>query len=130
VIHAALLGSVDRFMGIIIEHFAGAFPLWLAPIQATVLPVSDKFSTYGEAVHKELLAAGIRSSWSDPNESLGKRIRAAEMMKIPYVLVVGEKEEQAKTINFRERGSEGKTVEMTLGELTKRLNKEIKEKKL
>jgi threonyl-tRNA synthetase len=130
VIHAALLGSVDRFMGIIIEHFAGAFPLWLAPIQATVLPVSDKFSKYGEEVHKELLATGIRSSWSDPNESLGKRIRAAEMMKIPYVLVVGEKEEQAKTINFRERGSDGKTVEMTLSELTKRLNKEIKEKKL
>jgi len=129
-IHAAIMGSIERFLSVIIEHFAGAFPLWLAPVQATVLPVSDKFSAYGKKVHDELRAAGIRSELGDANESLGKRIRGAEMMKIPYVLVVGEKEEQAKTINFRERGSDGKTTEMKLDAFVEKLEKEITEKKL
>jgi threonyl-tRNA synthetase len=91
--------------------------------------VSEKFSAYGKKVHDELLAAGIRSELGDANESLGKRIRSAEMMKIPYVLVVGEKEEQAKTINFRERGSDGKTTEMKLGEFIKKLVEEVKKKR-
>jgi threonyl-tRNA synthetase len=129
-IHAAIMGSIERFLAVIIEHFAGAFPVWLAPVQTTVLPVSDKFAAYGKSVHEALIAAGIRSELGDANESLGKRIRAAEMMKIPYVIVVGEKEEVAKTVNFRTRGSEEKNIEMKLGEFTDKLKKEIAEKKL
>ncbi len=129
-IHAAIMGSIERFLAVIIEHFAGAFPLWLAPVQATILPVSDKFSAYGKSVHDALVAAGIRSELSDANESLGKRIRAAEMMKIPYVIVVGEKEETAGTVNFRTRGSDEKTTETKLDEFIKKVGKEIEEKKL
>jgi threonyl-tRNA synthetase len=129
VIHCAILGSVDRFMGIIIEHFAGAFPLWLAPVQVAVLPVGEKFSAYGKSIYEALTAHDIRSELSDANESLGKRIRAAEMMKIPYVIVVGEKEEAAGTVNFRTRDSEEKSNEMKLDEFIEKVGKEIKEKK-
>ncbi len=128
-IHAAIMGSIERFLSVIIEHFAGAFPLWLAPVQVTVLPVSDKFSAYGKSVHEALAMAGIRSELVGA-ESLGKRIRAAEMMKIPYVIVVGEKEEKAGTVNFRTRGSKEKTNEMKLDELIEKLKKERDEKKL
>jgi threonyl-tRNA synthetase len=128
VIHRAILGSTERFMGIIIEHFAGAFPLWLAPVQTTVLPVSEKFSDYAKKVQAELLATGVRSELSDATESLGKRIRSAEMMKIPYVLVVGEKEEKNGTVAVRSRkGDEG---EVKTNELIAKLQKEIKEKVL
>jgi threonyl-tRNA synthetase len=126
VIHCAILGSVDRFMGIIIEHFAGAFPLWLAPAQTAVLPVGEKFSEYAKKVQTDLLAADIRSELSDATESLGKRIRAAEMMKIPFILVVGEKEEKNGTVAVRSRkGDEG---EAKTDELIRKLKKEIEEK--
>ena len=118
VIHAALLGSVDRFMGIIIEQFAGAFPFWLAPVQVAVLPVGEKFSAYGKKVYDELVAADIRTELGDANESLGKRIRSAEMMKVPYVLVVGEKEEKNGTVNVRSR-TEEEEKEMPLKEFLK-----------
>ena len=95
-----------------------------------MLPVSDKFSAYGKSVHDALIAHGIRSELSDANESLGKRIRTAEMMKVPYVVVAGEKEETAKTVNFRTRGSEEKTTEMKLGEFIEKITKETEEKKL
>ena len=129
-IHAAIMGSIQRFLAVIIEHFAGAFPLWLAPVQVVVLPVSDKFSAYGKSVHDTLIARGIRSELGDANESLGKRIRTAEMMKVPYVVVAGEKEETAKTVNFRTRGSEEKTTEMKLDEFIGKITKETEEKKL
>lgn len=125
-IHAAIMGSIERFLSIFIEHFAGAFPVWLSPVQATVLPIGEKFSDYGKKIHEALIEAGIRAEWNDPNESLGKRIRAAEMMKIPYLLVVGEKEEGNKTVNVRSRkGDEGemstaKLIEQILGETKKR----------
>ncbi len=103
-IHAAIMGSIERFLSVMIEHFAGAFPVWMSPVQATVLPVSDKFSAYGKKIRAALAEAGIRvGTWIDPDESLGKRIRAAEVAKIPYALVVGEKEEAAGTVNVRGR---------------------------
>ncbi len=129
ILHAAIFGSTERFMGIIIEHFAGAFPLWLAPVQVAVLPVSEKFSAYGKSVHGALMSRGIRSELNDANESLGKRIRTAEMMKIPYIVVAGEKEEKEKTVNFRSRGIEGKTTETRFDEFIEKLEAEIKEKK-
>ena len=128
VIHRAILGSTERFLGILIEHFAGKFPVWLAPVQATVLPVSEKFADYGTKVHETLLAAGIRTELADANESLGKRIRTAEMMKIPYLLVVGEKEEGGDTVNVRNRKGEEK--EMPIENFLGIIGKEIKEKSL
>jgi threonyl-tRNA synthetase len=107
-IHAAIMGSIERFLAVAIEHFAGAFPTWLAPVQATVVPISDKFDKYGDKVLGTLLEAGIRAELSPATESLGKRIREAELMKIPYVLVVGEKEEAAGAVAVRSRkGDEG-----------------------
>jgi hypothetical protein len=103
VIHRAILGSTERFLGILIEHFAGKFPVWLAPVQATILPVSEKFADYGKKTYDALIAAGIRAELSEANESLGKRIREAEMMKVPYIIVVGEKEEGGGTVNVRDR---------------------------
>jgi len=128
VIHAALLGSVDRFMGIIIEQFGGVFPVWLAPVQVSILSVGEKFSAYGKEINANLVAHGIRSEWSEPTESLGKRIREAEMMKVPYVIVVGEKEETGNTVNVRNRKGEEK--EMPVEEFLKTIGAEIKEKVL
>ena len=107
-LHAAIMGSLERFLAVAIEHFAGAFPVWCSPVQAAVVPISDKFSKYGEKVFSALRDAGVRVEFSEPSESLGKRIRAAEMMKIPYVLVVGEKEEKDGMVAVRGRkGDEG-----------------------
>jgi len=124
-IHAAIMGSIERFLAVVIEHFAGAFPVWLSPIQATILAVSDKFSPYAETVAQELKNKNIRVELNDPNESLGKRIREAEMKKIPYILVIGEKEETSKTVSIRHyhRGQEGA---LDLSEFLKKLESEIR----
>ncbi|HKO01767.1 MAG TPA: threonine--tRNA ligase [Thermoanaerobaculia bacterium] len=115
-IHRAILGSLERFIGIIIEHFAGAFPLWLAPVQATVLPLSEKFIDYAESVTKQLRAAGLRTELDASNEKLGAKIRTAQMKKIPYMLVVGEKEAEAGTVSLRKRTG-GEHPTMTVDEL-------------
>lgn len=100
IIHRAVLGSYERFMAILIEHFAGAFPLWLSPVQVRVLPVSDKFAGYADEVLATLKAAGLRVELAT-DDSLGKRIRAAEVEKVPLTVVVGEKEEGARTVSVR-----------------------------
>jgi threonyl-tRNA synthetase len=128
VIHRAISGSLERFMGVLIEHFAGKFPVWLAPVQVTVLPVSEKFADYGKKVYDALIAASIRVEFSEADESLGKRIRAAEMMKIPYIIVVGEKELNGDTVNVRDRKGEEK--EIALVEFIKKIEEEIKGKTL
>jgi threonyl-tRNA synthetase len=102
-IHRAILGSIERFIGIIIEHFAGAFPLWLAPVQAAVLPLSEKFLDYGREVAAKLKAAGLRVDTDESNEKLGAKIRTAQLQKVPYMLVVGEKEAAAGTVSVRKR---------------------------
>jgi len=126
-IHAAIMGSLERFISVAIEHFAGAFPVWLAPVQAAVLPVGEKFSDYAAKIAGELRAKNIRVEARDANESLGKRIRQAEMEKIPYVLVVGEKEEQAKSVNVRHYKL-GQVGEMKSAKLAERIQKEYLEK--
>ena len=128
-IHRVIYGSIERFFGILLEHFAGAFPLWLSPVQAVVLPISEKFADYGRKVFDDLNQAGIRVGISDANETLGKRIREAEMQKIPYVIVVGEKEKSAKTVNIRKRGDKA-NVEIKPEEFIKKVVKEIKAKTL
>lgn len=103
-IHRAILGSIERFFAIILEHFAGAFPLWLAPVQAIVLPLSERFVEYGRQLKDRLRAAGLRASIDLSNETLGAKIRAAQMQKIPLMLVVGEKEQAAGSVSVRRRG--------------------------
>ena len=105
-IHRAMLGSIERFLGILIEHLAGAFPVWLAPVQAVVLPVSEKFAAYGERVRERLAAAGLRVELDDRNEKLGYRIREAQVQKVPYMLVVGGREEEAGEVAVRLRTEE------------------------
>jgi threonyl-tRNA synthetase len=103
-VHRALWGSVERFFGVLIEHYAGAFPLWLAPVQVAVLPVSGKFSEYAQQVTAELAGAGLRAQLDDRNEKLQAKIRDAEMQKIPYMAVVGGKEAEAHTVSVRHHG--------------------------
>jgi threonyl-tRNA synthetase len=105
-IHRAMLGSIERFLGILIEHTGGAFPVWLAPVQAVVIPVSEKFAEYGASVEQQLEDRGIRVQLDARNEKLGYRIREAQMQKVPYMLVVGAKEEEAKQIAVRTRTGE------------------------
>ena len=102
-IHRAIFGSFERFIGVLIEHFAGAFPTWLAPVQVALLPVSEKQKKYCLEISETLKKEGIRKEIESSDETLGKRIRKAEMQKIPYILVVGEKEEKDKSINVRKR---------------------------
>jgi len=103
-VHRALWGSVERFFGILIEHYAGSFPLWLAPVQVEVLPVSGKFSEYARSVTSALTAAGFRAHLDDRNEKLQAKIRDAEMQKIPYMTVIGGKEAEANSVSVRHHG--------------------------
>jgi threonyl-tRNA synthetase len=102
-VHRALWGSVERFFGVLIEHYAGAFPAWLAPVQATVLPLSEKFSDYGQKVTHRLKGAGFRVHYDDRNEKLQAKIRDAQLQKIPYMLVIGGKEVESGAVSVRHR---------------------------
>jgi len=109
-----MLGSVERFLGILIEHTAGAFPLWLAPVQARVIPVSEKVAGYARRVLDALMARGVRAELDESNEKLGYKIRQAQLAKVPYMAVVGEKEQAAETVAIRARsGQETKGVALT-----------------
>lgn len=103
VIHRAISGSLERFMGVMIEHFAGNFPLWLSPTQVKVVPVGEKYTEYAGKVYRELRDAGIRTELDDSSDSLGKRIRNAKVEKVPYILVLGEKELTSNTITAERR---------------------------
>ncbi|HEX8993831.1 MAG TPA: threonine--tRNA ligase, partial [Candidatus Paceibacterota bacterium] len=109
VIHRAISGSLERFMGVMIEHFAGAFPTWLSPVQAVVLPISDKHADYAHDVCETMRAAGIRTDLDDSSESLGKKIRSAKQKKVPYTLVIGDAEVAANqaTLESRDHGKIG-----------------------
>ncbi|HEV7921429.1 MAG TPA: threonine--tRNA ligase [Thermoanaerobaculia bacterium] len=122
-IHRAILGSLERFIGIITEHFAGAFPLWLAPVQLSVLPLSEKFLDYADGVAAKLRAAGLRVTVDGSNEKLGAKIREAQLKKVPYMLIVGEKEAAAGTVSLRKRtgGDQGAVAVEELIERAKTL---------
>ena len=106
-VHRALLGALERFFGILIEHYGGAFPVWLAPVQAVVLPVNEAASSYAEEVTHELLTAGLRAeSWGDRSRTLNYLIRQAQLEKIPYMLIVGEREKEERTVSLRLRTEE------------------------
>jgi len=127
-IHRAILGSMERFVGILLEHYAGVLPAWLSPVQTVIIPVGEKFNDYGEKVLEEIKDSGIRAEIDKTNETLGKRIRASELQKIPYILVVGEKEIKGKIVNVRHY-CHGQIGEFKVDDFTKEVKKEIKEKK-
>jgi threonyl-tRNA synthetase len=126
-LHAAIMGSIERFMALLIEHYAGVFPLWLSPIQARVIAISEKFQDYGAKILAELRTTGIRAELADSNETLGKRIRAAQIEKIPYVLVVGEEEQNSGTVAVRHLKA-GDLGKLSSVDLISRIHKEINEK--
>ena len=103
-IHRVVFGSIERFIGIITEHYAGAFPVWLAPVQAMVMPITDRANDYAVELKKKLDAAGVRAETDLRNEKIGYKIREAQMQKLPYMLVVGDKEKEAGTVAVRTRG--------------------------
>ncbi len=105
-VHRAMLGSLERFIGILIEHTAGKFPLWLAPVQAVVLPVSEKFMDYGRKIHAQLHDAGLRVELDQRNEKLGYKIREAQVQQVPYMVVIGGREQEQGTINVRRRAGD------------------------
>src|SRR5207249_5016003 len=105
-VHRAIFGTFERFIGVLTEHYAGVFPTWLAPVQARVLPVSEKHAAYGRTVWEKLRAARVRAELDDRNEKLGYRIREAQIRKVPYMLVVGERESQNGTVSLRHRSGE------------------------
>ena len=122
-IHRALMGSYERFIGILTEHLAGEFPLWLAPVQAIVLPISDRHAEAANAVAAELRAGGLRPEVDERTESIGRKIRDAELRKIPYMLVIGDREAQDATVAVREHGK-GDTGSEPVADLVARLSKQ------
>ena len=124
-IHRAPFGSMERFVAVLLEHTGGKFPLWLAPEQVVVLPVSEKFNDFAKKVCDFLNNSELRASLDDRNETIGKRIRENELKRIPYLLVVGEKEEMAGTVSVRKQG-EGNKGSMTKEEFVAFINNEVK----
>ena len=129
VIHRAISGSLERFMGVMIEHFGGAFPLWLAPVQMQIVPVAEKFNDYAFELKKRFSQQDLRASVDDSSDSFSKKIRNAEMMKVPYILIVGEKEEGASSVSVREFRSK-KQYEKSVSEFISQVTSEKKERRL
>lgn len=128
VIHRALLGSIERFFGILIEHYAGNFPLWLAPTQVMVLPIADRHFEFTEKIMDQLRNAGLRVETDKRNEKIGFKIREAEVQKIPYMLIIGDKELESDQVSVRHKG-EGDLGSMTIEQIRDRLLEEIKQDK-
>jgi threonyl-tRNA synthetase len=123
-VHRALMGSFERFIGILIEHYAGEFPLWLAPVQALVLPIADRHVDYAREVASELKEAGIRAEVDERTESIGKKIRDGELHKVPYMLIVGDEEQAEGKVAVR-RHREGDLGKTPLGDFIASLSAAI-----
>ncbi len=126
-IHRTIFGSMERFMGILIEHYAGRFPVWLAPVQATILPISDKFNDYAYELRNKFKAKGIRVELDVRAEKVGYKIREAQLQQIPYMLVVGEKEVQDKLVSVRSRDN-GDQGQMNSDDFVAKVLEEIESK--
>jgi threonyl-tRNA synthetase len=124
-VHRVILGSIERFIGVLIEHFAGSFPLWLSPVQAIVLTVTDSQIPYGQEVLSQLKAAGVRIQGDFRNEKLSFKIREAQLQKVPYMLVIGDKEVEQRTVTPRFR--DGKNLDpMKIDEFAEFVEQESK----
>lgn len=128
IIHRAPLGTHERFIGFLIEHFGGDFPLWLSPEQIRIIPVAEAHTEYARRIHEALLAVGVRSHLDDSNESLGKRIRGARTSHLPYFAVIGDREAEAGNVTLESRS--GESLAISLAELIQRFTEEIETKKL
>lgn len=128
-IHSAIMGSLERFTAVLIEHLGGNFPLWLSPVQVKILPVSEKHVEYAKTVYEELKKSQMRVELDDSNESLGKRIRVAKLEKVPYLLVIGEKEVEAKTVTA-ERRDGAHSDALSVADFIAKAKKEIISKEL
>lgn len=126
-IHAAIMGSIERFVSVLIEHYKGAFPTWLAPVQIKVIPVSEKNLDYAKNVKEMLAEENLRIEVDERNEPLGAKIRDAQLQKIPYTIVVGDKEIEAKSVSVRKRG-EDKSENLSLSEFVKNIKNAVDEK--
>ena len=126
-IHRVVLGSIERFIGVITEHFAGAFPTWLAPEQVRVMPMTDRNIPCAQEVMKQLTDKGFRATMDDRNEKIGYKIREAQVHKVPYMIVIGDKDEEKGIISVRNRKT-GETTPMELGEFIEKLDYEVKNK--
>jgi len=127
-VHRALFGSMERFFGVLIEHYAGAFPLWLSPVQVAVIPISEKHTEYAQKVTQQLRDAGARVHLDDRNEKMNSKIREHTLQKVPFLLVVGEKEAEAGTVNVRVRGQQQPEGTVPVAQFAERVKKLIAEK--
>lgn len=128
-VHRAIFGSIERFMGVLIEHYAGNFPLWLAPVQVAVLPIADRHAGYSLEIDRRLTDAGFRTTIDTREETVGHKIREAELQKIPYILVVGDREVESEKVALR-RHQKGPIGVKTLEEVIADLRKEVEEKQI
>lgn len=127
-IHRVAFGSIERFIGILIEHYEGKFPVWLSPVQVKILPISDKYMDYCKEVYDILYSKGIRVELDDRAEKIGYKIREAQLQKIPYMLVLGEKEVQDSVISVRSR-DDGELGQMKLDDFLSKIVEEIEERR-
>ncbi|MDP9016947.1 MAG: His/Gly/Thr/Pro-type tRNA ligase C-terminal domain-containing protein, partial [Candidatus Eremiobacteraeota bacterium] len=128
-IHRALAGSMERFFGVLIEHFGGNFPAWIAPYQAVIAPISEHQVEYAQQIAKELRAQGFRIEVDESNEKLGYKIRHWKTQKVPYIVVVGKSELAEGTVNVNERGVEEKRPSITVAEFAAELRAKVEEKR-
>jgi threonyl-tRNA synthetase len=126
-VHRALYGSVERFFGVLIEHYAGAFPVWLSPVQAVMIPISERHADYANKIASQLKAVGVRVEVDARNEKMNAKIREHAMQKVPFLLVVGDKESEAGKVNVRTRGKE-KTEDMLATDFVEKIRKLIADK--
>jgi threonyl-tRNA synthetase len=126
-VHRALYGSVERFFGVLIEHYAGAFPVWLSPVQAAMIPISERHAEYANKVADRLKDAGVRVEVDARNEKMNAKIREHALQKVPFLLVVGDKEAEADHVNVRTRGKE-KTDDMPVPDFVEKIKKLIADK--
>jgi len=127
-IHRAPLGSLERWMAVLIEHYTGAFPLWLAPVQVVIFPISEKHLLFGRKLLKQLKDLNVRAELDDRSKTLGSRIRDAEMQKVPYLIIQGDKEIKANKLAVRQRGKGNlgtMDINKFIGKITKEINAKI-----
>ncbi len=127
-VHRAIYGSIERFLGILIEHYAGKFPLWLSPVQVKILTIADRFNDYGDKAAEQMKQAGLRVEVDKRAESIGKKVREAQLAKINYILVVGEKEIKTKTATVRTRDNKvhgAKKIDAFIKQLLEEVEKKV-----
>jgi threonyl-tRNA synthetase len=128
-IHRALYGAIERFVGVLVEHFAGAFPTWLSPVQSVIIPIADRHLDYARKVNERLLERLVRCEVDDSDNTLGAKIRHQQLLKVPYMLIVGDDEASSDTVSLRRRNGEEERG-VPVGDSTEKLTMEITERRV